>query len=426
MAQLTGSQKALLIAGFLCTGSINTLTKKFQFQTCSHSKHLDPSRAKGCPPGEKHYQKPWFQNLQMFMGEAAVISLFVRRRATQVRELHAGSPADAAPKVPFYIFLLPASCDVLGTGVGGVGMVYISASVWQMMRGSLIVFTSFLSMIFLGKKMYCFNWCAVLIAVCGLLMVGTSALLDEGNSSTNVPLGIFFTVLSQLFAAAQMVVEEKFVKTYKAPPEQVVGSEGLWGIMIMIIMLSVMYVLPGNDAGSYENALDSIYMLGGSGELLGFVLLYLVSISFFNFFGVSIAGRLSAVTRTINDALRTGIVWTVQLLLFYAGSTTYGQGLKDHSWMQLVGFLMLILGNLVNHKVLKIPCISYPDADAVPQGQLQAHLASPSARTQCNSSVASAGASAGMSLQPLAEQESSGQDAKASEKYRRMNGNGSV
>lgn len=257
-----GLEKIGLIAGFLLTGSINTLTKKWQFQTCGPSEHAVADASNPCPEGEKQFHKPWTQNIQMFIGESLLLTIFMARRPARRRAREAGTQE----RVPFYIFAVPAACDILGTGVGGVGMLYISASVWQMMRGSLIIFTCLVSMIFLKKKLYVYNWAAVLVAAFGLMLVGCSAVMDESSGSggsSNVFLGIALTVISQMFAATQMVVEELYVKGYKAPAEQVVGSEGLWGIFYMLILLVIMYWIPGPDAGSYENAVDSLHMLAG-------------------------------------------------------------------------------------------------------------------------------------------------------------------
>lgn len=356
---LTQNQKILLIIGFLFTGSINTLTKKFQFDTCSKSIDVGHSNDDGkCPTGEKKFDKPWSQNICMFMGEALVLSLFCYRRPARMEARSLGNGPTA---VPFYVFLAPAACDVLGTGIGGVGMMYINAAVWQMMRGSLIIFTAILTRTALRKQLDAYKWVAVLVSATGLALVGTAAILDSGNSQKNVPLGIFFTILSQFFAACQMVVEEFFVKSYQAPPEQCVGSEGVWGIGIMTIVLTVMYFIPGGDAGSYENVGDSVYMLFHSGTIMGFMITYLVSISFFNFFGVTISGQVSAQHRTITDALRTSIVWVVQLVLYYSGATLYGTKWEKHSWVELIGFIFLMLGSFINSAVIKVPGLKYDD-----------------------------------------------------------------
>jgi len=369
-------QKTLLVAGFLITGSINTMTKKWQYQSCGPTEYsFTQKQGEGCPPGQKLFAKPWTQNIQMFIGESLVFWVFIARksgRAKEAREIQLASGGEPAAPAPFYIFLLPACCDILGTGVGGVGMLFISASVWQMMRGSLMIFTAIWSVIFLRQKLPIHNWIAVGVSAVGLTLIGCSAILDETpgkSSSSNVPLGILLTVVSQAFAAFQMVVEELFVKGRNAPPEQVVGSEGLWGILMMIIILCVMYFIPGDDAGSYENAVDSVHMLFGSSQLLIFVSFYLVSISFFNFFGVTIAGKLSAVHRTINDAMRTIIIWAAEIFVFYCVNESYGTEWKAHSYLQVVGFALLVLGNLIKSAIVKLPCVSYEE-DEVPKDNL--------------------------------------------------------
>ena len=40
------------------------------------------------------------------------------------------------------LFLLLAFCDLLGTTLAGIGLLYIPSSVYQLFRGSIIIFTS--------------------------------------------------------------------------------------------------------------------------------------------------------------------------------------------------------------------------------------------------------------------------------------------
>lgn len=49
-----------------------------------------------------------------------------------------------------------------------------------------------------------------------------------------------------------------------APPLIVIGMEGLWGTIIMFIVLPIAAMLPGRDLGSVENTWDSFYMVGAS------------------------------------------------------------------------------------------------------------------------------------------------------------------
>ena len=52
-----------------------------------------------------------------------------------------------------------------------------------------------------------------------------------------------------------------------APPLIVIGMEGLWGTIIMLIIFPIAAALPGRDLGSIENTADSFYMLSQSSTL---------------------------------------------------------------------------------------------------------------------------------------------------------------
>ena len=45
------------------------------------------------------------------------------------------------------IFVIPTVCDLIGTTISGIGLLYVPASVWQMLRGAIIIFAGILSVI---------------------------------------------------------------------------------------------------------------------------------------------------------------------------------------------------------------------------------------------------------------------------------------
>ena len=64
--------------------------------------------------------------------------------------------------------------------------------------------------------------------------------------------------------------------------------EGVFGAaMMVVVVLPAIYFIPGSDNGSYENFIDAFLMIGNNVYLLLFILLYLFSIAFYNFFGLS-------------------------------------------------------------------------------------------------------------------------------------------
>ena len=76
--------------------------------------------------------------------------------------------------------------------------------------------------------------------------------------------------------------------------------------------------------------------------------MYVLSIAFFNFSGLTISKYASATSRTIVDTLRTIIVWGFFLVMPFVPEDTK----ETFSWLQLLGFLVLILGGLIYNEIL--------------------------------------------------------------------------
>lgn len=410
------AKRCALILAMLVFGSWNTINSKFQFQTCAptgDSKALDKPNPDGCQSGWVKFNKPWVQNFFMFSGEACVILFYglTRRSAAfasppcspgaspvaprrmislaggwQAARRHAGvirdgllPPRDAEGeqrKTPFYIFAIPAFCDVFGTGLASVGMMYLDSAIWQMLRSSIIIFSAVVSVCFLKRRLQPFHWLATFIVFCGLIIVGVASSLDaSADSHVSVGerlLGISLVVFAQLCAAFQMVFEEKLLTgRVKTSAKKVVGMEGLWGLFFMIIALGCMTSVPGSDNGSYESLPDSLRMIRGSGVLLFFLITFMFSIAIYNLCGITVGKKLSAVVRCLVDSCRTIVVWAVNLILYYAGFEQYGTPWTDHTWLTVVGFLVLVLGTLLYNEVLPPPpCLTQPMPEATDENEM--------------------------------------------------------
>ncbi|KAJ7382373.1 hypothetical protein OS493_035434 [Desmophyllum pertusum] len=369
MAVLTGTQM-LLALGMLISGSINTLSKKAQ-NDCS-SKGLKDEHG-----NEVHkFDHPWFQTGLMFIGETmCLIGLFFHRRRERQKfkqnlmsvNRDEGSSGDASteiqqqPRVFQWIFAFPTVCDLFGTTLGGIGLLYVNASVWQMLRGSIIIFTGVLSKIFLKRKLWPIHWIGMIVTMFGLVLVGLSSVLrdnHQGTSQGQVVLGIVFILAGQSVSATQMIVEELFLKKRKYHPLQVVGMEGLFGIIFMtVLVLPVLYYIPGDqNHHSYENSLDALLMMKNDAKLLIMSVLYICSISFYNYFGLSVTKSLTAVHRTLIDACRTIVVWLVDLFVYYVFHEGFGEAWDSkYGIFQVDGFLFLLLGTALYNELLIIP-----------------------------------------------------------------------
>merc|ERR1719507_426150 len=110
----------------------------------------------------------------------------------------------------------PATFDLLGTGFGMIGFVFLPASINQMLRGSTIVFSSIFSVVFLGKRMYGYNWLGVCLCMTGISLVGVSNVLGSsggmtgpgGSSSAAAAFGMCSNLFGQIFASMQTITEE--------------------------------------------------------------------------------------------------------------------------------------------------------------------------------------------------------------------------
>lgn len=386
MGRLTQSWKAAFIFGMLLFGSYNTLNLKWQFETCvpelSAPTLQQESPSDGCPAGQKLFNKPWAQNWFMFWGEFGLLPLAqVQQSRRDARRMAKGKLPKAPDKAPFYIFAIPSFCDVLGSGLGGLAMMFVSASVWQMMRGSIVIFTSALTVLWLKKKLMKFHWFGISFTMLGLVCVAYAAIADASGSegAGNRPgFGIMLVLIAQLTASFQGVFEEHLLQGMNIAATKTVGFEGFWGVLLQSVLCLAFTLAPGADHGKIEYMPESVTMYEGSLPIQLFTLKYMISIAMYNLCGLSVTKSISAITRCLVDSCRTMVVWLVSLAFFYGFEgrfRAYGSPWTEHSWLQACGFLLLIIGTLIYNAVLKIPGLRYDQSrqDEPPQAIWSPH-----------------------------------------------------
>ena len=75
---------------------------------------------------------------------------------------------------------------------------------------------------------------------------------------------------------------------------------------------------------------------------------------------------MTAVHRTLVDALRTILVWVVDLFIFYFIDKSFGEAWGKYSYIQVIGFVLLLLGTVLYNAVLKVPGLYYEPPAAAP------------------------------------------------------------
>jgi len=226
--------------------------------------------------------------------------------------------------------------------------------VFQMLRGSVVIFTGILSVFFLKRKLHAFHWIGMALVLIGLAIVGLSSVIG-GSDSSNAPnavLGDILVVCAQVIVSVQMVVEEKFIGGYSVPALQCVGLEGTFGFIMTSFLLLILYYVPGSSAGNHaENTPDAFVMLYNSWLITFATAGNVVSIAFFNFFGISVTKHVNATTRMVLDSIRTFIIWGVSLAV----------GWQEFQYLQVIGFVLLLIGTAIYNKLIVLPCFPVPE-----------------------------------------------------------------
>lgn len=178
------------------------------------------------------------------------------------------------------VFALPALCDMLATSTMYVGLNLTYASSFQMLRGSLIIFTAILSICFLGKRLKIYEYFGIAFVIAGLTVVGVADMQSSGHTkdATHIIIGDVLIILAQIVTAIQMVLEEKFVNSQSVSPLQVVGWEGFFGFTTTVILLVPMYFIYvgqgifTNPGGQIEDVVDAYYQIINSWQVTtGFI-----------------------------------------------------------------------------------------------------------------------------------------------------------
>lgn len=310
-----------------------------------------PSPAPAPPPDMGNgclFIHPFFQVYAMFLGECLCLLAFIVLRCL-------GKVEPAPPFNPL-VFLPCALCDTCGTSLMMLGLLLTYASAYQMLRGSVVIFTGLFSRIFLKRALNKNNYAGLGLVLLGTIVVGLDQVIypQVDASASNPALGNILIVGAQVVVAVQMICEEFFIADKNIPPLCAVGAEGVFGMLTLSVIMLIAYNVPGVDGLSLtpdklDDIIDALHQtfLGGNGVLTGSMVLVCLSIAFFNFFGISVTKQLSAAHRMVLDSSRAIVVWIFSL----ATGQNFG-------YLQLIGFIVLVCGSLVYYEIVTVESMS--------------------------------------------------------------------
>ena len=277
------------------------------------------------------------------------------------------------------LLALPACCDITGTTLMNIGLLFVAASIYQMTRGALVLFVGLFSVIFLKRKLYLYQWSALFIVVLGVALVGLAgaiaknpqaqpepsslvetgllalrAVAEEVKIQVQTPealwtvIGVLMIGAAQIFTATQFVLEEWILEQYALEPLKVVGWEGVFGFIVTIIGMIILHFAVGRtDKGrnGYFDAEEGWREITHYRAIAVSSVLIMISIGGFNFFGLSVTRTVSATARSTIDTCRTLFIWIVSL----------GLGWETFKWLQIVGFALLVYGTFLFNDIVSPP-----------------------------------------------------------------------
>merc|ERR1719272_1554441 len=170
---------------------------------------------------------------------------------------------------------------------------------------------------------------------------------EQGSSSAGKIFGISLCVGAQVFQASMLVYEESIMSKYTLAPLQVVGMEGLFGCIFGVVLLVVL------NATNIESTPAAYYQMTHSKPLLLAICASICSIAFFNFSGVTVTQRASAVARSTVDVSRTILIWAVEL----------GMGWNSFNLLQFVGFVAVAMGTMMYNRIITFSFLDALDGE---------------------------------------------------------------
>jgi drug/metabolite transporter (DMT)-like permease len=283
-----------------------------------------------------------------------------RARLSEYRVLNTKSinrPESSSKKFKIFLFGIPALLFLVAAGLMFVGLALSAASVYQMARASLSIFVAIYSVIFLKQKIFRHQVTGILLLLAGLIIVQTSHVINQPNSSDDPIMGGIILILSQIIAAAVLVVEEYLLRSIDVEPLRAIGVEGMCGFLYTLVLLPILYFIPCSNQvlcsdGKVEDSILAIKQLFSDGNLLMLWLGFMFTIALLYWTGIYTTKYASALARSTYETSRSILVWMFSILI----------GWEVFTFLQLGGFMVMTFGLLLFNEIIIFPYFGFREA----------------------------------------------------------------
>ncbi|BFU20243.1 hypothetical protein EHI8A_088120 [Entamoeba histolytica HM-1:IMSS-B] len=307
-----------------------------------------------------YFRKPLFFNSLMFFSMA--LCTFPYLLLKYVFSDKMSKPKEYTNKHLLYLFF-PALLAFSATYLQNIGLVYIHGSVFQMLRGSVIIFIALLQYFIKKRKLLLHQIIGVLIVVVAIALVGSSSFMIPSNKNPGATthsihkfIGISCILFAQLLNACSGLVEESLLHDAEIPPSLIVSVEGWFGVLFSVVTILFLQFMPiPADTLIKENTAETLLMMVRKPTIYALVNAYVLVVLFFNLTGMTITSQINALTRNVIDPLRMITIWLTGLFIHYVITNKLGEALSWATLIQVFGFIVLAIGFFVYAGIIPLP-----------------------------------------------------------------------
>ena len=186
---------------------------------------------------------------------------------SKMSDVSSQSKLDQIPTWMYFFLAIPAVFDLVATALCMMGLQYLDVSIYQMLRGSGIIFVPLMKQYGLKQHLQKFHWVGVFWNVVSVVIVGATAMIASGGGGEDIEgnktghtteeslLGVTLMMAGAFVQALQFVFEEHVMTMdVPAPPLLLIGMEGKTGNLFKFRPFSF-------DVSSYSTYYISFFLL---------------------------------------------------------------------------------------------------------------------------------------------------------------------
>lgn len=333
------------------------------------------------------FAKPYFITTLQYIGMAISIFYYMIRSCRN-REKYPNICNVMSLKL-FFSCAIPAFADVFQGIISTITIEFVGVSIHCMMKSGTLIGVTFISQFIFKKYVYNYQWFSIGLIAIALVIIGLSSTINS-NESDSIKVNeiwdviiIILKLVSQFVYSVKICYEEYLTQKLNYDEVLITGVEGIWTMSFSFLLVLISNFIPGKDGnGLHEDLKDTLTMVLDS-TLLKILIPCLILLNFiYNVNSVILISRTSSITRTLADSLRNFATWLIQLILYYWFTTTttllkykgIGEQWLSGSYLQLLGYIIMLFGVIQHHGFPKLPFFNYDNAQDSELADIQNNL----------------------------------------------------